>query len=349
MLPVSVVLAVHNGRPYLTEAIDSVLAQTFAEFELIVVDDASTDDTWELLEGYAAREQRIVLLRNEVNIGQTRSLNRGLDAAGGRYVARMDADDVALPERLAAQVAFLDHHAEVGVLGTAGRFIDEVGRNWGLFRPPETDLQIRWYMMLENAFAHPTVMLRSDVLNRAGLRYDPSFRVSQDYDLWSRLLRFTRAANLRAPLLKYRLHSRSMTHTQADVMRHDFGQVALRVIRAELPGFAIAAEDVERLVGLTLRQADGVLGTQMQLALVAKLLDMLEAFVRAHAGATDLRGVQRCAAVQIARLLFGAPVGRDLLRLTGRLLQRDAALPFAVLAHVRRVGYRRVSRRLLAG
>jgi hypothetical protein len=346
---VSVVLAVHNGRPYLSQAVDSVLAQTLAEFELVVVDDASTDDTWEQLQGYAARDRRIVLLRNEVNIGQTRSLNRGLDAARGRYVARMDADDVALPQRLAAQVAFLDRHPDVGLLGTACRLIDDVGRSWGRFRQPETDLEIRWSMMLENPFTHPTVMLRSDLLAREGLRYDASFRVSQDYDLWSRVLRHTDAANLPAALVKYRLHDRSMTHTQAAVMREDFGRVALRVIRAELPGCAITPEDVERLVGLTLRQPDGVLGTPAQLALVATLLDMLDAFLRAHAGAPERRAVQRQATVQIARLLLGAPIGRELLRLIGRLLRQDVALPLAVLAHVRRVGYRRINRRLLAG
>jgi hypothetical protein len=347
MVPVSVVLAVYNGEPYLAEAIESIRAQTFREFELVIVDDASTDHTWQLLERYAARDRRLVLLRNVENAGQTPSLNRGLDAARGRYIARMDADDVALPARLEAQVAFLDAHDDVGLLGTACRLIDAAGHGWGVVPRPEHDLQIRWTMMLENAFSHPTVMLRAAIVNEHGLRYDPAFAVSQDYDLWSRVLRYTRGANLRRPLLKYREHARSLTHAKAEVMRRDFARVALRTIHQELPHFSITPGHVEQLMALTLRQAPRADTEISAAALVGTLLDMLALFGRAHAGAPTLRAVQRHATVQIARLLLGVPLRFEVLLLYRRLLQINPALPWSVVRYLTHVGPRRVRRRIL--
>lgn len=243
---VTVLLSVYNDRAYLPAAVDSILAQSFGDFELLIVDDGSTDGTAEYLAALA--DSRVRVLRNQQNAGLTRSLNRGLDAAAGRYVARMDADDLAGPERLERQVEFLDAYKAVGIVGSGRRLIDEAGRTIADARAVPDDVGIRRKCLLGNPFAHPTVMLRRDVLDAHGLRYDPAFRTAQDYELWTRLLCHTRGANVDEPLVRYRLRDGvSRTNRAEQLANHD--RIALMAIRRLVPRFAITPEDVTQLRG----------------------------------------------------------------------------------------------------
>lgn len=199
---VTVLMAVYNGERYLREAIDSILGQTFADFEFLIVDDASMDGSARIIEEYA--DQRIRLVRNEVNRGLAVSLNRGLDMGRGEYVARMDGDDVSLPERLEKQVAFLDSHPEVGVCGTWVRYLGE-GAGKVVRYPTDPEI-IRAGLLFYPLVAHPSVMLRRESFVRHGLRYDPALRRSQDYELWSRAARHLLFSNLPEVHLLYRLH-----------------------------------------------------------------------------------------------------------------------------------------------
>jgi glycosyltransferase involved in cell wall biosynthesis len=192
-----VVVAVHNGAPLVRDAVASVLAQTAGDLELIVVDDGSTDETAAILD--AVRDPRTHVLR-ESHQGLTRSLNRALAAARAPLIARLDADDVALPDRLERQRAFLAAHPEVGLVGTGAREVDPAGRLLAVVRPPVDDLTIRRRLIRENPFVHSSVMVRRAALDEAG-GYDPAFPVAQDYDLWMRLARVTRLANLPEPLV----------------------------------------------------------------------------------------------------------------------------------------------------
>lgn len=194
---VSVVMGVYNGERWLHEAVDSVLGQTLDDFELIVIDDGSTDSTAEILEAY--RDPRLRVTR-QPQAGLTVSLNRLARQASAPLVARLDADDVALPERFARQVAFLDAHPEVGLLGTGCHDVDPAGRALRTYRPPEGDSEIRRALIRRNPFVHSSVMARRDALERAGF-YDETLPVAQDYDLWVRLSRVTRMANLPEPLV----------------------------------------------------------------------------------------------------------------------------------------------------
>jgi glycosyltransferase involved in cell wall biosynthesis len=212
---VSVVMSVRNGAPWVRDAVASVLDQTMSDLELIVIDDGSTDSTASLLA--AVRDPRLRVER-EPPSGLTASLNRALGLAQAPLVARLDADDVALPERLACQRAFLDAHPEVGLLGTAAREVDASGRELGVVRPPEDDAAIRRALIRRNPFVHSSVMMRRRTLEEAG-RYDERLPVAQDYDLWMRMSQITRLANLSAPL----------------------------VVRRLLPGRVSAARDSERL------------------------------------------------------------------------------------------------------
>jgi hypothetical protein len=194
-------MGVRDGASWLPEAIRSVLGQTLADLELIVVDDGSSDATPALLA--TERDPRLVVER-QAQAGLAVALNRAFGLARAPLVARLDADDVALPVRLERQRAFLQSHPEVGLLGTAARVVDESGRDVGIIRPPEDDRDIRRVLIRRNPFVHSSVMVRRSLLASAG-GYDVSFPVAQDYDLWLRLSALTRMANLAEPLVVRRL------------------------------------------------------------------------------------------------------------------------------------------------
>jgi glycosyltransferase involved in cell wall biosynthesis len=213
---VSVVLATHNNAQTLTAAIDSILSQTFQDLELILVDDGSTDETPAIVAAASGRNARVRVIRNDRRLGLSRSLNRGLEMARGHVVARMDGDDVSHPERLAQQIAFLEGHPEVGLLGTQPRFIDGTGLpvpRVGWTVPTEHDA-IAWSLLDGNPFVHPSVVVRTDLLRAAG-GYDPDLDRGQDMDLWTRLIFTTRCANLPVRLIDYRVPARRFAEWQA--------------------------------------------------------------------------------------------------------------------------------------
>src|SRR4051794_24616628 len=205
---VTVLLPVRNGAAYLEAAVRSILGQTFADLELLAVDDGSTDQTPAMLARLAAEDGRIRVVRQEA-LGLVPALNRGLEQARAPLIARMDADDVALPERLARQVAFLEAAPEVALVGTGWRVVaKDLTRRVVL--PPQTDAGIRLAMETANVLAHPTVMLRRDTVLAAG-GYRPAFLLAEDYDLWLRLLDRCQAACVPEVLLEYREHAGQAT------------------------------------------------------------------------------------------------------------------------------------------
>jgi hypothetical protein len=200
---VSVVMPVYNGEAYLNEALESVLEQPFTDWELIAVDDGSRDDSAEILARYAAADSRIRVLRNETNVGVSATLNRGWREARGAYIARLDADDIALSERFARQVAFLDGHETVAVVGTNAILIDPQGRRLSSTRLPTRSAAIHSTLLRHNCLNHPSVMLRRAALEEAsGYRFDGV----EDYDLWLRIAERHDLANLPDTLILYRIH-----------------------------------------------------------------------------------------------------------------------------------------------
>lgn len=208
---ITVLMAVYNGAEHLAEAIQSVLDQTYRDFEFLIVNDASTDDTARILADFSGQDSRIRVLENSENIGLTKSLNRGLAEARGTYVARMDADDISLPHRFAVQKKFLDEHPGIACVGSGSHIIDEHGISHGTKQLPTDPVLVRFYLMLKNSIIHPSVMFRTATIRECG-GYNETIRFAQDYDLWSRLVsRGHSIANTPEPLIYYRLHHHSIT------------------------------------------------------------------------------------------------------------------------------------------
>lgn len=205
---VSVVMPVYNGSKYLKEAIDSILNQTFTDFELIVVNDGSTDDSEKIILSY--NDQRIRYLKNKQNSGICTTLNKGLNNANGKYIARMDCDDISMPERLAKQVGYLECHPDIGALGTDIITFGE-GRADKYFNFVHNHYECRAGLLFFTCFAHPTVMLRASIINEYDLRYDDEYRGLEDYELWYRMSEYTEMTNLPEALIKYRLHKAQLT------------------------------------------------------------------------------------------------------------------------------------------
>jgi len=205
---VSVVMPVYNGEPYLREAVESILRQTCTDFEFIIIDDGSTDRTWEILSSYAENDARIALHRNQENLKLIRTLNKGLTMARGKYIARQDADDVSLPDRLAKQVAYLEHHQDVGLLGTDYYRLNSQGQRI-LRQPPPVHTKIRWHLLFGNIWCHPSMMFRRELVDTNEL-FHPEYVHVEDYELWTRLVKRTRAATLSEALVIYREHDNSI-------------------------------------------------------------------------------------------------------------------------------------------
>jgi glycosyltransferase involved in cell wall biosynthesis len=273
---VSVVMAVYNAEGYLRDAVESILNQSFPDFELIVVDDGSTDGTWVIMKGY--NDARIRLLHNRENLGLSKSLNKGLVASQGKYVARQDADDVSLPDRLAFQVSFLDGNLEVGLLGTAYHVMNRNGHVAATFRQPEEDMEIRWQMLFHNAFCHSSVIFRRDLIEMGNLFYDECLSCSQDYELWERMLTRTKAANLDTPLVFWRKNDHSISAIRHDEQQRSATRISARQIERLIPGISVSFEEVEALRRWFYAFPNRL--EKKDIPLCRKLVHILEAFAR---------------------------------------------------------------------
>jgi len=199
---ISVVMAVYNGEKYLKEAIESVLRQTYQDFEFIIVDDASNDKTSVILESFD--DPRIKFIKNPENLGLTKSLNKGIKAAKGKYIARMDADDISLPHRFERQVEFLERNPDHAVVGSSYYQIHDSGKICSLIHVLTDDLEIREGLRKQNWFGHGSVMIWKDAFLKVG-GYDEKYKFAQDYDLWLRMAEVYRLANTEEPLYCWRL------------------------------------------------------------------------------------------------------------------------------------------------
>lgn len=238
-------MSVRDGESFLSQAIDSVISQTFPDFELIVIDDGSTDATSRILDGYS--DTRIVRLKNEQPLGLTLSLNRGLCCARGKFIARQDADDLSRPERFERQLNFLQATDHVELLGSSYSLIDSSGAVLQTIELPSSEEAIRWHLLFHNPFCHSSVMFSRKALSAAGGAYNTSYAFAQDYELWARILHKAQGANLPEPLVQLRVHDASVSSRYQSQQQQAANSVSAMLLKDILPA---VAKDIPQLSAL---------------------------------------------------------------------------------------------------
>jgi glycosyltransferase involved in cell wall biosynthesis len=208
---VSILMGVHNGEKYLSYAIESIIKQTFTDFELVVVDDASTDKTAKILDFYKNKDSRLKIIKNEKNLGLTKSLNIGLYCCKGKYVVRHDDDDVSMEGRIEEQANFLDENPKIVIAGSHFRCIDGDGRFISKVEMKPLKMEaIKLFLAIDNPFVHGGVIFRRSIVMSLG-GYNDEYRTNQDIELWSRLLQNHEGANIDKCLVSLRIHGDSIS------------------------------------------------------------------------------------------------------------------------------------------
>ena len=245
---VTVLMPVYNAEAYLREAMDSILAQTFTDYEFLILDDASSDTSAEIVRSYD--DPRIRLVQNERNLKVAATLNKGLEMARGEYIARMDADDISLPERLARQVAFLDIHSEVGIVGVWAKAFGKTS----FLMPQPADPEIaRAKLLFDSCFVHPALMMRRSFLEIHGLRYQDMAHF-EDYELWQRAARLFPLANIPEWLFLYRT---TIGSAFSGGNRREQEETYRRIDQSSLPFLGITPTEGELDIHNFLRRLEG--------------------------------------------------------------------------------------------
>ena len=207
---ISILMPVHNGAKYLPKVIENILAQTFVDFELVMINDGSTDSSWRIMSELVTKDQRIKLITNTDNLGITKSLNIGLEKCQGKYIARADVDDLYDPDRLKEQYEFMEAEPDVALCGSLGWYIDEGGQKVGEKNLPLKYSEIKEKLLFNNQFIHSSLFIRKSILDKEGF-YNESFKASQDYELVVRLARKYRLVNLPNRLVSWRVSHNSLS------------------------------------------------------------------------------------------------------------------------------------------
>jgi glycosyltransferase involved in cell wall biosynthesis len=327
---VSVVLAARDAAGTIEEAVGAVLGQTERDLELVVVDDGSADNTPDLLAKVG--DPRLRVVRNEKALGLAGALNVGLDAAAGTYVARMDADDVALPGWLERIVARIRSAPRVAVVGTGMVDLGADGALGTVHRMPAGARAVRWAALFSSPFFHSTVIVDRAVLAGRGLRYDTSFRESEDYDLWARLLEVADGDNVRDALVLYRQHETQASKRRAELQRECQRRVAFRQIAMLAPDFDPRRMELAWRAGA---------GRSLHPGTAREAADALTELARAFEARYGGDEARRAAAWSLARADAAADERPALARAALRL---DRTLPLVGLDRLRRRGAARTER-----
>lgn len=240
---VSVLMPAYNSEKYIAEAIESILSQTFTDFEFIIINDGSTDGTSKIVRKYATRDPRIKFIDNKQNRGLIAVLNQGLDLCTGEYIARMDSDDISRPERFKLQVDYMDTHPNVGVVGAWVRLFGALDDVYQYRRTVKL-----FDMLIYGAnIAHPTAMIRTSVLRNNKIYYDPKYPHAEDYGFWVSIVRVSEIHNLQTVLLDYRWHD-----TNVSVLHHKTQMESAERVRHDLLETVLTNDkDVKKLLNLT--------------------------------------------------------------------------------------------------
>ena len=222
---ISVILPVYNGADYLSEAIESILNQSYHNFELLIMNDGSTDHSKDIVNLFS--DNRIKYFENDGNKGLIYTLNRGIDESNGKYIARMDADDIALPNRFKIQYEYMEQHPEIGTSGTYAEYFGDKSGEW---KYPVSNMEIRCRLMWGSAIIHPASIIRKSTLTQNNIKFKDQYPAAEDYKLWVDISHVSELHNIPEVLLKYRTHSQQVTSVKTNTM----DQTKTRIVLEQL-------------------------------------------------------------------------------------------------------------------
>ena len=219
---VSVLMPCYNAEKHLEEAISSILNQTYTDFEIVAIDDCSSDQTLEILHRFAEIDKRIKVYKNDENLKLVKTLNKGVNLCKGKYIARMDSDDIALPQRLEKEVQYLDEHNDYGIVSTQfSTFYDSPEKLYPYTNPTEFE-ELQSYLLFKSGICHPASMIRKTVFTDLGLQFEEQYLHVEDYAFWSKALYKTKLGNIGGEsLLLYRVHPSQVSSMYEDLQRQN--------------------------------------------------------------------------------------------------------------------------------
>jgi len=227
---ISVVMPAYNAQKHIRQAVESILRQTFTKFEFIIINDASTDKTLQIIRSLSKKDIRIKIVNNDMRLDIAGSLNRGIRLARSNIIARMDADDIAVPHRLERQYARITKSEKIAVVGADILIIDASGNHIGIRKYPRSSRELKKCLFRYSPFAHPVVMLRKNLFEKVG-KYNPKYSPTEDLDLWFRLGRKYEFISVPEQLLKYRVYKKSSSHSALKNLELLVFQIRLQAIK----------------------------------------------------------------------------------------------------------------------
>lgn len=259
-------MPVYNAAIFVQHAIDSILSQTFDHFEFIIIDDGSTDSSSKVVDRY--KDRRIKTIKNKCNLGVAKTLNKGLEVAQGRYIARMDADDISDKTRFERQITFMDESPDIAISGSWVWSFDEKKKH--LLRYPIGKDCVGSFLLLGNPLAHPSVIMRRETLQRENLWYDPECSAAQDYELWSRCWETCDLDNMSVPLVSWRHSKNSVTRSRSGQSHN----ISLRIAKKMLGKLDIEVDDEKLAFHREVGNGSGVSSLE-ELSAVSEWLEYL--------------------------------------------------------------------------
>jgi glycosyltransferase involved in cell wall biosynthesis len=280
---ISVLMPVYNGMPYIRDAVESIQGQTIHDWELIIINDCSTDETENYLS--SLQDSRVRVIKNENNVGPGISIKRGFENCKGPYVARLDADDIALPERLEKQIAFLDLHPDYGLVGAGCLRINEYGEELDTVIPTASSAELRWKLFFVNPFISSSVVFRATTIQAHQIEF-PNYVGTEDFALWSKISAYDEVGNLKTPLVKYRVRDAGLSKTNALQMSEDELQISFLAIQSCFPKLKINTALVE---SIRKWRKHFLLASSADMKLARLYLQMLRIYVNDNKQTYDLR------------------------------------------------------------
>ena len=257
-IAITVLMPVYNASNYLNEAIESILNQSFIDFEFLIINDGSTDQSEEIIMSY--KDARIRYIKKEENQRLIATLNEGFKLAKGKYIVRMDADDISLPKRLEKQFRFMEGNSQIVL---SGSWCESFGDNRGISKYQTNHDAIKFKMMYQCHIVHPTIIIRKSILDTINPKFDPNFIHAEDYELFVRIGENHLLANIPEVLLKYRVHSKSISNTYTEIQLKNSAEIRTRIFKNL--GFSISKELLDDYIKLNYQDYKNINSSGIQI------------------------------------------------------------------------------------